>query len=180
VDRARGVTEDGVMISVHGPDAAAALADRVWPCYAEVFGDHDDVAAWRADLYDRHAGRDGYRLVTATDGPVVSGFAWGYVGERGQYWSDLVLATLPADVTRDWVGGHFEVVELAVRPAYRRRGLGRRLLDALLDGIDRRSLLSTADDPDDPAVRLYLDTGWRKLGVLRPGVQVMGRLPTAG
>jgi hypothetical protein len=39
----------------------------------------------------------------------------------------------------------------------------------------QKALLSTADDVTDPAVRLYLSRGWRKLGVLRPGTQVMGR-----
>ena len=73
------------------------------------------------------------------------------------------------------VGGHFEFVELAVAPQYRRRGLGRRLHDSLLDGVGRRALLSTTDDLADPAVQLYLSSGWRKLGVLRPGTQVMGR-----
>ena len=44
----------------------------------------------------------------------------------------------------------------------------------MLDGITRRCLLSTADDPADPAVRLYLGRGWRRLGLLRPGTQVLG------
>jgi ribosomal protein S18 acetylase RimI-like enzyme len=68
-------------------------------------------------------------------------------------------------------------VELGVSPAYRRQGLGRRLHDTLLAGIGQRCLLSTEDDPQDPAVRLYLSCGWSKVGVLRPGVQVMGRKP---
>ncbi len=48
----------------------------------------------------------------------------------------------------------------------------RALLPA---GIGGRCLLSTADDTADPAVRLYLSSGWRRLGALRAGVQVMGR-----
>jgi ribosomal protein S18 acetylase RimI-like enzyme len=77
----------------------------------------------------------------------------------------------------EWVGGHFEFVELAVRNKYRRHGRGRRLHDELLTGISRRCLLSTADDPADPAVRLYLSRGWCRLGSLRPGFQVMGLQP---
>ena len=67
-------------------------------------------------------------------------------------------------------GGLFEFVELAVACRYR-RGLGRRLHDALLAGVGR-CLLSTADDRADPAVRLCLSSGWQKLSILRPGVQV--------
>jgi ribosomal protein S18 acetylase RimI-like enzyme len=85
-----------------------------------------------------------------------------------------VSEALPSDVVEQWVGGHLEVVELAVRPEARRRGLGQRLHDRLLDGVAGRCLLSTSDDPDDPAVRLYTRAGWQHLGLLRPGVQVMG------
>jgi ribosomal protein S18 acetylase RimI-like enzyme len=161
----------------HGPAAGVGLADRIWPCYDEVFGDFDDFGTWRDDLFARHTTRRGYRLVVATEGAAVAGFSWGYIGEPGQYWTDLVREALPASVADEWVGGHFEFVELAVAPKYRRRGLGRRLHDSLLDGVSQRALLSTTDDPADPAVRLYLGSNWRKLGVLRPGTQVMGRPP---
>ncbi len=169
-------TDGSSYIRCYGPDAADQAA-RVWPCYQEVFGDFDDFETWRSDMFDRHAARDGYRLVVATEGHAVAGFSWGYVGEHGQYWTDLVAAALPGGVVDEWVGGHFEFVELGVAPRYRRRGLGRRLHDTLLDGVSQQCLLSTTDDPADPAVRLYLSSGWRKLGVLRPGVQVMGRVP---
>jgi ribosomal protein S18 acetylase RimI-like enzyme len=111
----------------------------------------------------------------ATEGTAIAGFSWGYVGERGQYWADLVDDALPDSVADEWVGGHFEFVELGVAPKYRRCGLGRRLHDTLLDGVSQRTLLNTAGDLADAAVQLYLSSGWRKLGVLRPGTQVMGR-----
>lgn len=164
-------------VELLGAEAAAGLAGQIWPCYRDVFGDFADMETWREAMYDRHAGRDGYRLAVATAESSVAGFSWGYVGQRGQYWTDLVCEALPATVTDEWVGGHFEFVELAVLPRYRRLGLGRRLHDALLEGIHRKCLLSTSDDPGDPAVQLYLTRGWRKLGILRPGVQVMGLKP---
>ena len=126
-------------------------------------------------MFARHSTRSGYRLVVATEGTTIAGFSWGYVGERGQYWSDLVADALPSSVADEWVGGHFEFVELAVAPRCRRHRLGRRLHDTLLDGVSQRALLSTTDDPADAAVQLYLGSGWRKLGDLRPGTQVMGR-----
>ncbi len=88
---------------------------------------------------------------------------------------DLAAAALPPAVASAWLGGHFEFVELGVLPERRGEGIGRALHDALLEGVDRRSLLSTADDVDDPAVHLYRSAGWRRLGTLAPGVQVMGR-----
>lgn len=169
--------QPAIAVQLHGSQAASGLADRVWPCYQAVFGDVDDLETWRRDMFGRHAAREGYRLAVAMDDRTVAGFAWGYIGQRGQYWPDLVCEALPKEVTDVWVGGHFEFVELAVLPGCRRQGLGSRLHDTLLAGVTQRCLLSTADDPADPAVLLYLGRGWRKLGVLGPGVQVMGRLP---
>lgn len=153
---------------------ALALGARVWPCYDAVFGDVPDYDTWRTTLFERHASRDGYRLAAALDGEEVIGFAWGYVGQLGQHWADLVRDALPREVAAQWVGDHFELVELAVAPAHRRHRLGQALHDQLLHDVRRHCLLSTNDDADDPAVRLYTKAGWKKLGNLRPGVQIMG------
>ncbi len=168
-------SDSRVDVRLYRPPATEGLADRIWPCYQAVFGDFDDREAWRRDLFNRHAARAGYRLAVATDGTTTAGFAWGYIGERGQYWTDLVCDVLPADVTARWVGGHFEFVELAVLADYRCRGVGSRLHDLLLRDVRQQCLLSTADDPNDPAVRLYLRHGWQRLGLLSPGFQIMGR-----
>lgn len=157
------------------PERARHEAARVFAVYDTVFGDVPDETEWRSSTYDRHVAREGFRLVAALAGESLVGFAYGYVGERGQYWPDQVAEALGEDVAATWVGGHFEFVELAVLPAFRGRGLGAALHDVLLeDAPGDRAMLSTADIPDDPAVRLYASRGWRKLGNLTPDVQVMG------
>jgi len=95
---------------------ATRLAAKIWPCYDTVFADFADCDTWRSDLFERHARRDGYRAAVATEDDEVVGFNWGYVGQRGQYWTDLVWDALQPDLARTWVGGHFELVELAVLP----------------------------------------------------------------
>ncbi|MFY9915022.1 MAG: GNAT family N-acetyltransferase [Nocardioidaceae bacterium] len=155
-------------------EQAEQYAAEVFAVYDDVFGDRPDQQEWRAELFDRHRAREGFRLAAAWEGDELSGFAWGYIGRPGEFWTDWVNETLPVEVTREWVGGHFEFVELAVQPEHRRHGLGRRLHDVLLDGVPgERALLST-DNADTPAVRLYSSHGWRKLGELTPDVQVMG------
>lgn len=95
-------------------------------------------------------------------------------GERGQYWSDFISAELGPRVA-DWVGGHFEFVELAVVPDARRRGIGGLLHDVLLSELDHdRALLATSDRSDDPAVALYRSRGWVTLGRYGADRQVMG------
>lgn len=153
---------------------AQKYADEVFAVYAAVFADQQDRDTWRADVYDKHCARDGFRLAVVQEESELVGFAWGYLGEPGRFWSDWVRRELPADVASDWVGGHFEFVELAVLTEHRRHGYGRRLHDVLLDGVPSdRAMLST-DNHDSPAVRLYTGHGWTKLGELSPDVQVMG------
>jgi ribosomal protein S18 acetylase RimI-like enzyme len=152
-----------------GPYEAGVL--DVW---VQAFGPVDDVRGWTGATWNRHRSRADYRLAVAEEGRRVVGFAWGYTGQPGQYWPDLVSTTLGAAVD-GWVGGHFEFVELAVAPGARRRGLGGRLHDALVAGLPHdRGLLGTSADPADPAVALYLGRGWQPLGHLSSSTQVMG------
>lgn len=163
------------MTSIHVLDGAAATAyaEPVFSLYDTVFGDMPDKNVWREQMFDRHRSRAGFRLALAVDDERLLGFAWGYRGEHGQFWPDLLTRTLP-DVAAEWVGGHFEVVEVAVDRAARRHGLGGRLLDSLLAGLTGRALLGTSADDDDPAVRLYRSRSWQTLGFLDGERRVMG------
>jgi ribosomal protein S18 acetylase RimI-like enzyme len=164
---------------------AAEAQDRagaVYAVYDEVFGDAGSERSWRAGAFDRHCAREEFRLAAALDDDEGSdvagrlvGFAYGYVGQRGQWWPDKVAAALPQVVADSWVGGHFEFVELGVLPRYRRRRIGLRLHDALLAGTEHRRALLGTDDAETPAVLLYRSRGWRKLGNLTREVAVMGR-----
>ena len=157
--------------------AELARAAELWPVYDEAFGDRANLGDWRDTTLDAHCVRRDFRLDVAYDNDELAGFAYGYVGDRGQYWSDRVVLALGAEAAEAWVAGHFEFVDLAVRLAHRRRGIGGALHDALLAGAPSdRAMLSTDADDASPAVLLYQSRGWVRLGLLEPGVQVMGRL----
>jgi broad specificity phosphatase PhoE len=70
-------------------------------------------------------------------------------------------------VAREWVGGHLEVVELAMHPVVQGRGYGAAaLVDLLLAGAEQeRALLCTWRRGDGrlPAPRLYERLGWTLL-----------------
>ena len=160
--------------AVHDATGAGPFAADVHEVYAAVFGDPDGFGAWRQSPWERHRLRADFRLATAHEAGRMVGFGWGYTGRRGEYWPDLVLEVLPE--ASDWVGGHFELVELAVLPGHRGRGVGRRLHDLLLEGLPHeRALLSTTSDETDPAVRLYRARGWRLVGLLDADRLVLGR-----
>lgn len=163
----------------HDAAAAAPFRDRILELWPSVFGPVADEHQWRTRFWEQHRGRADFRLITAERGDSLLGFAWGYTGERGQWWADMVHEAIETDA-EDWVGGHFEVVELAVDPEHRGSGLGGALLDALLADLDHdRALLQTDADPDGVGHRLYRRRGWTVLGELSPGKVIMGARLTA-
>lgn len=122
--------------------------------------------AWRDETLERHTGRTGFDLLAARDdsGRIV-GFAYGYTGAYGQWWTDLVARHLDDATRATWLDPpHFEVVELHVDPGAQRTGIGTALLDALLARQTHdRAVLAT--DPRSPsAPPFYRRHGWTRLG----------------
>jgi len=151
----------------------------VWSVYHAVFGDHPTFDAWREAVWDRHRVRVGFRLALAFDDHAVVGFAYGYTGEPGQWWTDNARQVLAPDVADAWLGGHFEVVSVGVLASARKAGHGRRLLRGLVDGLEHdRLLLMTTADGSDPARRLYASDGWRVIGPdIGEDTVIMGKCP---
>jgi ribosomal protein S18 acetylase RimI-like enzyme len=158
--------------SVRADDGAV-----VWPVYRSVFGDYTDYQTWHEDLWNKHSVRKGFRLARAIDADALVGFAYGYTGEHGQWWTDNALKVLEPDIAEAWLGGHFELVSIGVLDAHRRGGIGRRLMHVLLEGLPHeRLLLMTSSDPSDAARLLYASEGWRVLGPgIGDGTVIMGR-----
>jgi ribosomal protein S18 acetylase RimI-like enzyme len=160
-----------------GESVAEADGAEVWLVYESVFGDQSSYQTWRESVWDKHSARDGFRLARAYEAGALVGFAYGYTGESGQWWTDHARTVLEPEVAETWLGGHFELVSIGVVGGARGSGIGRRLMHILLDGLPHeRSLLMTTSDPSDPARRLYASEGWRVLG---PGIGdatvIMGR-----
>lgn len=111
----------------------------------------------------RHSRRAGFRMVLATTDDEISGYGYGFTGRHGQFWSDWLSGTAPADIVESWVGDHFELVDIVVDPAHRGQGIAGLLHDNLVEGLPQeRALLATAPD-DGAAARLYAGRGWQIL-----------------
>ena len=156
-----------------GPNALAArheLADVFRGAFSAPGYDEDDdaVARFVGEQLPTHAARDDFRLVTVRDDSGLLGFIYGYTGRHGEWWTDQVAAAAPPDLAETWLGGHFEIVELAVRPGAQGRGFGAALVESLLLGLQHRRALLTTYADDKPAPRLYRRLGWQRLatGVL--------------
>ncbi|MDA0632374.1 GNAT family N-acetyltransferase [Nonomuraea sp. MCN248] len=158
------------MERLDGP-GCVAISDEIARLYRRCFADppwyetEDDFAAFPAKLA-RDAGRPGFAAWAERDGRELLGVCFGWPTPTdlpaGPIYEELQRSCGPeavARMTRD----AFEVVELFVDPAAQGRGIGRRLLDAAVDGWPRAWLLTS---PRAPAARFYRSLGWRRVGAL--------------
>lgn len=149
------------MVSVSPDSAVSEKCSRpVWQAYESVFDDYSSYAIWLEGMCGPRCSRDGFRLARALDGDDLVGFAWGYTGRRGQWWTDQARTVLDPEVADVWLNGHFELVSIEVVGRVRGRGTGRGLLRTLLGGLTHeRFLLMTTPDETAPARRLYASDG---------------------
>jgi ribosomal protein S18 acetylase RimI-like enzyme len=136
---------------------------------------------WAKERLPRHTARDDFVFLAARLGATVVGFGYGYTGAHGQWWTDHVSQALTGAQRAEWLDPpHFEIVELHVRPAYQRGGIGSRLLAQLLSRQRHdRALLSTQRS-SRKARGFYAKNGWEELaevdfGVGYPPYLVLGK-----
>jgi ribosomal protein S18 acetylase RimI-like enzyme len=137
----------------------------------------DRMLPGREAIMERHAAGPGFRGLTAEVDGQLAAFCYGFHGENGQWWHDMVAAALATrsrmtltvadgggpNGPRAWLDDSFEVAELHVLPAWQGRGIGCSLLLSLTDGRpERTAVLSTADAPTR-ARRLYRGLGFTDL-----------------
>jgi ribosomal protein S18 acetylase RimI-like enzyme len=171
----------------------AAIGELVG-VYAAAMNPPERLIGGREAIMDRHAASPGFRCLTAVDDGVVAGFCYGFHGESGQWWHDMVASALasrsgagyaaPAPESPEavaWLEDSFEIAELHVLPPYQGAGIGRTLLLSVTDERDERTAVLSAD-AQTPARRLYrgvgftdLLTGFRFSGS-EPPYAVMGAL----
>ncbi|MFH7338817.1 GNAT family N-acetyltransferase [Streptomyces sp. KHY 26] len=118
-----------------------------------------------------HTRRPAMRLVIAQDGHETVGFTYGYfLLPETRWWHNLQDVTLPEEYIREDGHRSFAIIELAVRKAWRRRGIAAGLHTQLLDGVDaERVTLTVRPEPEaDPARNAYLAWGYRMIGTSHP------------
>jgi GNAT superfamily N-acetyltransferase len=135
----------------------------------------------RRAVMDAHAVNPAFRAIAVTwpgdgmrhgqtpgpGGEVIVAFAYGFHGAKGQWWHDLVRSALTVRFGRRaagaWLDDSFEVAELHVHPEFQKRGIGRRLLYRLTDGVPERTAVLSTMDAATPARRLYRSLGFSDL-----------------
>lgn len=154
-------------------EAAKAL-DDVAPVYEEVFAEPPynesarDVAAF-IDRYTRECRARGFRLAVAREGGEISGFAYGLpLSSSTGWWEGIEGAELSDKFTREDGRRTFALMELAVRAACRRQGLGRALHGALMDPPPGERVTLAVRPEAEAARELYRRLGYEVVGFSRP------------
>jgi GNAT superfamily N-acetyltransferase len=169
------MTSEVTYVRYDGPEAAARL-DAFVSAYEEIYVEPPyregpkDVAEF-IEHYAVQARRPGMRLILAREGNEVIGFAYGYfLAPETQWWANLQDVELPADFTHEDGRRTFVIIELAVRKAWRRRGIAAALHAHLLDGVDaERVTLTVRPEPEAEAARsAYLAWGYSRVGTSHP------------
>ncbi len=148
------------------------VEDQIVDVYRKAFAappySMQETDVWQfASILPRHMYRKGFRCFVAKE--VVEGkqaerrilgFAYGYIGETGQWWHDLVAKGLGREAAKEWLADVFEVTELAVLPSVQGKGIGGKLHDALLHGLPQRTAVLSTAEVETAAVRLYQKRNW--------------------
>jgi ribosomal protein S18 acetylase RimI-like enzyme len=163
-----------VHIEVGTADLARSLVGPICTLYDVVFSAPPFV--WRDDESELHR----ERLVTLLDDPTFGvavahvadelvGFAYGFtlpvVTKR---WTYLVVP-LPTQLASEWPNRTFVLFDFAVHQAYRGRGIGRILHDALLGSRSEQRATLTVQPTAIDTKCLYERWGWRQVGQMEGG-----------
>ncbi|AWW43206.1 GNAT family N-acetyltransferase [Streptomyces cadmiisoli] len=158
-----------------GADAGSAI-DAFLPAYEEIYAEPPylegprDVAEF-IEHYAVQAERPGMRLVLCHDGQDVVAFSYGYyLAPDTRWWTNLQDVQLPPDQAREDGRRTFVIIELAVRKAWRRRGVAATLHGLILkDVYAERVTLTVRPEPEAAPARLaYQAWGYHRLGTSHP------------
>jgi GNAT superfamily N-acetyltransferase len=158
---------------------AAAHAEDLLALHAEVFGDQsDDGFARRFRILRR---QPGFVLAEARHGGYLVGYAFGMPLRPSTSWWRHLTTPLPDEVTTEHPGRTFALVELLVRPSWRRQGIAGALHDLILEHRPEERATLTVLPTATPAQQAFQKWGWRKVARTRaaePGSPVSDVLIT--
>ncbi len=142
-----------------------AAIDKMLAVYTAAMRPAPSQLAGRRSIMARHAANPGFRALAVLDdaGQPVA-FSYGFHGETGQWWHDMVMYALAASAgaaeASEWLSDSFEVAELHVMPAFQNRGLGRNLLLRLTGDREEQNAVLSTHDSESPARHLYRSLGF--------------------
>jgi GNAT superfamily N-acetyltransferase len=177
-------TPDMTFLLLDGTQAAAHAAELL-ALRAEVCADppyeRDDDTAPVADRFRVQRRQSGFVLAEARRGGYLVGYAAGLpLRPSTSWWRDLTTP-LPAEVTAEYPGRTFALIDLLVRASWRRQGIGQILHDLILqDRLEERATVAVLPAAT-AAHSAFQNWGWHRVARTReprPGLPVSDVLVT--
>lgn len=166
LDRAAFSQNLGALMDVYR--AAMGVSAVQLPGRRTIMEGHTANPAFRAIAVTAPPGADagGPESGAAGTGPIIA-FAYGFHGDHGQWWHDLVRSAVTAAsgqaAAARWLDDSFEIAEVHVRPEHQQRGIGRCMLFEITGGRAERTAVLSTMDANTPARRLYRSLGFADL-----------------
>jgi ribosomal protein S18 acetylase RimI-like enzyme len=154
---------DGATAAGHATDLQALHAE----VYADPPYEWQDDAAWFAERFRVQRRQPGFLLATARHGGYLVGFTAGMPLRPSTSWWRDMTTPLPGDVTAEYPGRTFALVDLLVRSSWRRQGIGRALHQMILQGRGEERATLAVLPTATPAQSAFHSWGWGKVGRTR-------------
>ena len=163
------MTVHEVALALGGSPRAAELLDDICALYEAAFS--RPPFHWTSGHSEQHRQRleqlldnPTFSLATAHAGGGTVGFAYGVALRSDTRWWQGFTEPLPAELTEEWPGRTFALIDMAVAVGRRRQGVGRGLLELLLGSrCEQRATLSVQPAAADTRA-FYGRLGWQRIG----------------
>lgn len=156
-----------------GPRALAHAAE-LHALHAEVYA--APPFRWPADegeftrRFRVQCRQPGFILAEARSGGYLVGYAAGMPLRPSTSWWRALTTPLPDEVTTEYPGRTFSLVDLVVRAAWRRQGIGRTLHDLLLRGRHEERATLVVRPEAAAAQSAFHAWGWHRVARTRDSV----------
>lgn len=159
----------GIALRLLDGRQAADHSEDLTGAHAEVCPGNDPDFSRRFAVHRR---QPGFVLAEARHGEFLVGYAYGAPLRQSTSWWRDVTTPLAEDVTEEYPGRTFALMELAVRPAWRRQGIGWDLYNLILE-TRREERATTAIPPEATAARqAFQNWGWSRVARTRDDARV--------
>lgn len=136
---------DRLTLTIYGTDTSLDQRSTISDLYAEVYTEppYNEGPADAENFtsgWSRTIDQDNFRLVVARRAEEPIGFAFGLQLRAQTKWWHGALTPLPDEITTEYPGRTFAIIEIAVRCPYRQRGVGRLLHTHLIAGLSEERI----------------------------------------
>jgi ribosomal protein S18 acetylase RimI-like enzyme len=146
---------------------AAAHAAELQSLHDEVYVDAPAAGDDFPSRFRVHIRQPGFVLAAARSGGYLIGYAAGMPLRPSTSWWRQVTTALPEQVTTEYPGRTFALVELLVRGSWRRRGVGRSLHDLILNGRPEERATIVVPPTATAGQAAFQNWGWHKVARAR-------------